>query len=299
MKFLVTGSSGLIGSDLVAALKDRGHQVIRLVRSEDQLSDNRLLWDPEHHELNMADFEGFDVVINLAGENIASGLWTEAKKKKIRDSRVLTTHMLCELLAMLNKPPKILVNASAVGYYGDRGDEILDENSLPGTGFLAEVCQKWEEATKPASDKGIRVILLRFGAILSSKGGVLGKMRLPFKLGLGGVIGSGKQYMSWISIDDLIGVVLHVISNDSLSGPVNTVTPEPVTNKEFTKTLGKTLNRPTILPVPAFAVKLIFGEMGDELLLSSTKAVPSKLEASDYTFLYPDLASALKHLLES
>ncbi len=299
MKFLVTGSSGLIGSDLVAALKDRGHQVIRLVRSEDQLSDNRLLWDPEHHELNMADFEGFDVVINLAGENIASGLWTEAKKKKIRDSRVLTTHMLCELLAMLNKPPKILINASAVGYYGDRGDEILDENSLPGTGFLAEVCQKWEEATKPASDKGIRVILLRFGAILSIKGGVLGKMRLPFKLGLGGVIGSGKQYMSWISIDDLIGVVLHVISNDSLSGPVNTVTPEPVTNKEFTKTLGKTLNRPTILPVPAFAVKLIFGEMGDELLLSSTKAVPSKLEASDYTFLYPDLASALKHLLES
>jgi uncharacterized protein (TIGR01777 family) len=299
MKFLVTGSSGLIGSDLVAALKDRGHQVIRLVRSEDQLSDNRLLWDPEHHELNMADFEGFDVVINLAGENIASGLWTEAKKKKIRDSRVLTTHMLCELLAMLNKPPKILINASAVGYYGDRGDEILDENSLPGTGFLAEVCQKWEEATKPASDKGIRVILLRFGAILSSKGGVLGKMRLPFKLGLGGVIGSGKQYMSWISIDDLIGVVLHVISNDSLSGPVNTVTPEPVTNKEFTKTLGKTLNRPTILPVPAFAVKLIFGEMGDELLLSSTRALPSKLEASDYTFLYPDLASALKHLLES
>lgn len=298
MKILVTGSSGLVGSELVSALKDRGHQIVRLVRSESLLSDDTLLWDPEHYELNLEDFEGFDIVINLAGENIASGRWTPSKKKKIRESRVLGTHMLSELLARLSVPPKLFINASAIGYYGNRDNELLVENSPSGEGFLAEVCKKWEEATEPASESGIRVVVLRIGVVLSAAGGVLGKVLLPFKLGLGGVIGTGEQYFSWIAIDDLIGIILHVISNESIEGPVNSVAPNPVTNREFTKTLGKILCRPTILPMPAYVAKIVMGEMAEETALSSALVVPKKLENSDYNFLYPDLESALKHVLE-
>ncbi len=299
MKILITGSTGLVGSELVLAMRDRGHQVIRLVRQEDQAGEGCILWDPEHHEIDIADFEGFDAVINLAGENISTGRWTPEKKKKILNSRVIGTHMLSELLRMLSSPPKVFISASAIGIYGNRGDEVLDESSPPGAGFLAEVCKKWEEAARPAQEKGIRVLLMRMGVVLSEKGGALGKMLLPFKLGAGGVIGSGNQYTSWISIDDLIGAFLHVMSNESLSGPVNVVAPQPVTNRAFTKALGKILSRPTILPLPAFAAKMIFGEMAEELLLSSTRALPKKLQDSGYSFLYPDLASALKHLLES
>ncbi|MGA8163974.1 MAG: TIGR01777 family oxidoreductase [Waddliaceae bacterium] len=298
MKLLISGSSGLIGSELVPFLKERGHRVVRLVRLESQLSDDTLLWNPEHHELNPKDFEGFEVVIHLAGENIASGRWTLEKKKKIKDSRVMGTHMLCELFAHVENPPQLLISSSAIGYYGNRGNQLNDENSSPGKGFLAEVCAQWEAATEPASHKGIRVVTLRTGVVLSPKGGALGKMLLPFKLGLGGVIGSGQQYVSWISMDDYLGVILHIIGNNSIQGPVNAVAPTPVTNEELTKTLGKVLKRPTIFPLPTFAAKFLAGEMADEMLLSSTRVSPEKLIETGYTFLYPELERALRHLLE-
>lgn len=298
MKILISGSSGFIGSELKACLSSRGHEIIKLVHSEKHLTDDALLWDPEHRELDIKDFEGFDCVINIAGEPIASGRWTPEKKKKIRDSRVIGTHMLSELLVRLDKPPKMLINASAIGYYGSRGDEILDESSTRGKGFLADVCDKWEHGADVAAEKGIRVVKVRIGVVLSPAGGALGTMLTPFKLGLGGVIGSGKQYMSWISMDDLMGVFLHVIGNSSISGPVNAVSPNPSTNREFTKTLGKVLWRPTICPFPEFLAKLLLGEMAEELLLSSTRVRPKKLEETEYSFLYPDLEGALKHLLE-
>lgn len=299
MKVLISGSSGLVGSELVKALKNRGHEVVRLVRSEKQMGQGTLLWDPEHRELDPQNFEGFDAVVHLAGENISSGRWTNEKKRKIKDSRVLSTHMLSELMARLESPPKVHINASAIGYYGDTGDEVVDESSPPGEGFLAEVCQKWEAATRPSEQRGIRVVKLRIGVVLSKEGGALGKMLVPFKLGLGGVVGSGDQYMSWISIDDLVGVFLHVLGNSSIQGPVNAVAPHPVTNRKFTKTLGGVLKRPTIFPLPAFAARFIFGEMADALLLSSSRVAPEKLLETGYSFLYPDLSDALKHLLET
>lgn len=298
MKILISGSSGLIGSELMPCLKDRGHEVVRLVRSESQLSDDALLWNPEHHELNPDDFEGFDIVVNLAGENLASGRWTVEKKKKIKDSRVMGTHMLCELFAHVENPPQLFISASAVGYYGNQGDRVNDENSFSGKGFLAEVCSQWEASTEPAILKGIRVVKLRTGVVLSPKGGALGKMLLPFKLGLGGVIGSGQQYISWISMDDYLGVILHIIGNDSIQGAVNAVAPNSVTNYELTKTLGKVLRRPTIFPLPAFVARFMLGEMADELLLSSTKVSPDKLISTGYSFLYPELESALIHMLD-
>lgn len=298
MKILVSGSSGLIGSELIPCLKDREHHVVRLVRSDSQLAEDRILWDPEHQELNPEDFEGFDVVINLAGENIATGRWTPEKKKKIRDSRVLGTHMLCELLARLESPPKLLINASAIGYYGNQGDKVVNEDSPQGEGFLADVCKKWEDATEPAEQKGIRVVKLRIGVVLTPKGGALGKMLIPFKMGLGGVAGSGRQYFSWISMDDLMGVFLHVIGNDSIDGPLNAVTPNPVMNRELTKTLGRVLRRPTIFPLPAFIARFVMGEMADETVLSSCRVSPEVLKRSGYSFIYPELEIALRHMLE-
>jgi len=297
MHVLVSGASGFIGSALVPTLTAGGHTVTRLVRSTPRPGQAEIPWNPAARSIGTPALEGLDAVVHLAGDNIAAGRWTAAKKASIRDSRVQGTTVLCEALAQVVKPPKVLLCASAIGYYGDRGATTLREESPPGTGFLAEVCQAWEAATAPAVQRGIRVVHLRFGIVLSPAGGPLTKMLTPFRLGLGGVVGPGKQYMSWIALDDALGAIHHALSTEALQGPVNVVAPQPVTNQEFTTTLGKVLRRPTRLPLPAFAARLLFGEMADALLLASTRVVPGRLVASGYTFHYPALEEALQHLL--
>jgi uncharacterized protein (TIGR01777 family) len=294
MKIVLSGASGLVGSALVFHFVSDGHQVFRLVRSPEE---DGIVWNPKQPISDRKALEGFDAVIHLAGESIAEGRWNEQKKREIRESRVQGTRHLSEALASLNSPPKVFICASASGYYGDRGDEILLEESPPGTGFLADVCKEWEEATRIAADKGIRVVNTRFGIILSQKGGALPKMLTPFKFGAGGKVGSGRQYWSWIDLDDVVGVIDHCTNKDELQGPVNTCTPNPVTNAEFAQTLGRVLKRPAILPLPAFAAHAAFGEMADALLLCSFRMEPAKLIASGYTFAYPDLESSLRHLL--
>lgn len=296
MRILVSGSTGLVGSDLVSTLKTAGSSVVRLVRRAGAPGET-VSWDPAAGKLDAADLEGFDAVVHLAGESIAAARWSAAQKAKIRDSRVVGTRLLCETLARLSAPPKVLVSASAIGLYGDRGTEVLDEKSAPGKGFLADVCREWEAATQAAEQKGIRTVHCRFGMILSPRGGGLAKMLTPFKMGVGGVLGSGKQIVSWIALDDVIGALQHAIANSGIVGPLNVTAPRPVTNAEFTKTLGRVLGRPTIMPMPAFAARLAFGEMADELLLSSTHAAPQVLQATGYTFRFPELESALRHLL--
>ncbi len=237
-------------------------------------------------------------MVHLAGESIASGRWTVARKREIRDSRVLGTRLLSEALARMPRPPQVLLCASAIGYYGDCGSDVLKEDSPPGSDFLADVCKAWEAATAPAAQKGIRVVHLRSGIILSPKGGALAKMLFPFRMGAGGIIGSGKQYMSWIALDDTLGVIAFALQTPSLHGPVNVVAPNAVTNAEFTKTLGRVLHRPTIFPMPAFAARLAFGEMADALLLSSARVEPAALLRAGYHFQWRDLESALRHLLK-
>ena len=296
MNVLMTGSSGLIGSPLMSFLGGRGHQVRRLFRRP-TAEVNATFWNPADGTFADGAFDGIDAVVHLAGENIAGSRWTAARKDRIRTSRIDGTRRLCEGLASLQSPPKVLVAASAVGFYGDRADEMLDESSAPGTGFLPEVCRDWEEATAPARDRGIRVVLLRTGIVLSPRGGALAKMLPPFRLGVGGVLGSGNQYMSWIALDDMLGIVLHVITDGSIRGPVNAVAPNAVTNREFTKTLGTVLHRPTVFPVPGFAARLVFGEMAEALLLASTRVEPAVLRSTKFEFAYPDLESALRHVL--
>lgn len=293
MKVAVTGSSGLIGSALVAQLRD----CAKLVRRDPRPGSNEIKWDPERGLIDRAALEGLDAVVHLAGENIA-GRWDEGKKARIRDSRIKGTALLSDALAGLSQKPKVFVCASAVGYYGDRGDEVLTEESPPGSGFLAEVCRLWEAATEPAAKSGIRVVNLRIGIVLSKDGGALARMLTPFKLGLGGPIGSGRQYMSWIDLDDLIRIISYVMEAESLSGPVNAVAPNPVTNAEFTRALGRALSRPAFLPLPAFAARLAFGQMADELLLASARVRPEKLLSSGFQFNYPDIDSSLRHILE-
>jgi len=292
----ITGSSGLVGSVLIPALSAEGWRVRRLVRREVR-DPTEIRWNPDRHELDSAQLHGVDAVVHLAGEGVADRRWSEAVKNRILTSRTKGTGLLCETLAGLGAKPHVLCSASAVGYYGDRGDEILDESSSAGYGFLAQVCRQWEAATQPARDAGIRVVNLRIGVVLSDKGGALARMLLPFKLGVGGVIGSGKQYISWIALDDLVRTIQFVLDRASLSGPVNAVTPTPVTNRELTKTLGGVLHRPTILPMPAIAARLAFGAMADEMLLSSARVMPAKLQDSGFEFRFPALQPALNYLL--
>lgn len=296
MKVLVSGSSGLIGSALVPSLTAGGHSVTRLVRSKLKKGEAEVWWDPLGGTLDATGLDGFDGVVHLAGENI-TGRWTARKKAKIRDSRVKGTELLAQTLAGRAQPPKVMVCASAVGYYGDRGDEILREGSPPGSGFLAQVCTEWEAAAEPARQKGIRVVHLRMGVVLSPDGGALAKMLPPFKMGVGGKVGSGNQYMSWIALDDVVGAIEHALTTEALRGPVNAVAPYPVTNLEFTQALGRVLSRPTVFPMPAGAARLAFGQMADELLLASARVEPARLSASGYRFRYPTLESALRHLL--
>lgn len=296
MRILVTGSHGMIGSALVARARGDRHEVVRLVRPGRAAAAGGIPWDIARGQVDPARLEGFDAVVHLAGENIA-GRWTAAKKASIRDSRIRGTSLLSDSIRGLARPPRVLVCASAVGFYGSRGDELLDESAAAGRGFLAEVCRDWEAAAAPARAMGIRVVHLRFGIVLSPAGGALAKMLLPFRMGLGGRVGSGLQYMSWISLDDAVGILLAAVESDRLTGPVNAVAPEPVTNREFTRVLGKVLNRPTLFPMPAFAVRLLFGEMGESLLLGSVRVRPGRLEAAGHPFQYPELAPALRHLL--
>lgn len=296
MHVAITGSSGLVGSALQKQLSGGDYRIARMVRRE-ATGDNEIRWDPNGEKTDTAALDGVDGVVHLAGENIAAGRWTEKLKQKIRDSRVPPTRKLCEDLAHLEKKPSVLVCASAIGYYGEAGDTILDESSPAGEGFLSETVKEWEAATQPAIDAGIRVVNLRIGVILSPDGGALKQMLTPFKLGVGGRVGSGKQYWSWVALDDIVGAIEFALTHDELSGPVNGTSPNPVTNTEFTKVLGKVLGRPTIFPMPAFAARLALGEMADELLLTSSRIVPKKLEAAGYQFQYPDLEMALRHLL--
>ncbi len=296
MKILVTGSSGLVGSQLVPALRTLGHDVVRLVRDKAQLGEGSAHWDPAAGQIDPAALKDCDAAVNLAGESIAEGRWSEKRKRAIRESRVDSTHTIAAALAALEPKPRVLVNASAIGFYGSRPGEVLDETSATGSGdFLSGVCRDWEAATEPAAEAGVRVVLARFGVILSPKGGALGKMLLPFKLGLGGKIGRGDQSMSWIAIDDVTGAILHCLSATSLNGPVNFVAPQPVTNLEFTKTLGRVLSRPTLFPMPAFAARAAFGQMGQELLLGSQRVKPARLLAAGYAFKFPQLEAALRH----
>ncbi|HVT30518.1 MAG TPA: TIGR01777 family oxidoreductase [Lacipirellulaceae bacterium] len=297
MIIAVTGSSGLIGSALVADLEANGHLVRPVVRRLVREEKHEIHWDPTSGTIDAAEFAGVDAVVHLAGENLAAHRWTPQFKEKILTSRVNGTKLLCDTLAALAAKPTVLVSASAIGYYGNRGDERLDESSPPGHSFLASVCQQWEAATLPARDADIRVVNLRIGVVLSTNGGALTQMLTPFKLGLGGVVGSGQQYLSWITLEDVVRAIQFVLHAAALTGPVNAVAPEPVTNREFTKTLGRILKRPTIMAMPAAAARLAFGEMADEMLLCSARVEPHALATAEFSFERPQLEPALKHLL--
>ena len=297
MKVLITGSSGLIGSALAKSLTSNGHDVIRLLRHS--FANDSPVWGPENGVMDLADVGEINAVVHLAGENIADGRWSGSKKNRILNSRVRGTKLLAEYFADSDQKPQVIISASAVGFYGDRGTEIVDEESNAGKSFLANVCVQWEDALNAAVEMGIRVVKVRFGTVLSINGGALKKMLLPFKIGAGGVIGSGKQYMSWVSIDDAVEMIQFAIANDSIQGPINLVTPNAISNRKFTRTFGQVLHRPTIFPLPAFAIRIALGEMADELLLNSTRVFPKKLVESGYKFLQPELSQALDHLTKA
>ena len=297
MKILVSGSHGLVGKALTRSLTDDGHEVMRLVRRERSLGSPEVEWHPEQGVIDAEHLEGIEAVVHLAGDNIAGGRWTTQKKRTIRESRVHGTTLLSDTLAGLSRPPSVFISASAIGFYGNRGDELLTETSPPGNDFLAKVCIDWEAATRSAAEKGIRTAHARFGIILDAHEGALAKMLPPFRAGIGGKVGNGKQWMSWITLDDVIGALKFLLEDRSIAGPVNVVAPNPVTNAEFTKTLGRVLSRPTIFPMPEFAARLAFGEMADALLLASQRVDPSLLEDKGYLFNWPTLEPALRHIL--
>lgn len=299
-RVLVSGVSGPIGTPLVSSLRANGAQITRLVRSTSRRTpqdDATIPWDPAQ-PLSPDTVSGFDAVINLAGEGIV-GKWTPDKKAKIRDSRVQGTHNLAQALVRTPMKPKVFVCSSAIGYYGNRADEVLTEASTPGQGFLPDVCREWEAATQPATDAGIRTVQIRTGVVLSSKGGALAEMLIPFKLGVGGKVGNGKQWMSWIDVTDMVDGIQHALNTESLRGPVNFVAPNPVRNSEFTKTLARVLSRPAIFPIPALVIKLAFGEMGQTVLLGSQRVQPTQLLASGYSFQFNNLRASLEHILKS
>jgi uncharacterized protein (TIGR01777 family) len=298
-RILASGVSGPIGAALLPTLRGSGAHVTRLTRTGSGHAgqeEQEIPWDPVQ-PLPVNALSGFDAVIHLAGESIV-GRWSETKKKKIRDSRVIGTQNIAQALARAKDKPHVFICSSAIGYYGNRGDELLNEQSAPGSGFLADVCQEWEAATRAASEAGIPTVLMRTGVVLSPKGGALGKMLPPFKIGVGGKVGNGQQWMSWIDVQDLVGAIHHILKSDLLSGPVNMVAPRPVTNDEFTKTLAGVLKRPAIIPVPEFAVKLAFGEMGETVLLGSQRVEPAQLVMSGYPFRFRTLRESLVNTLK-
>ena len=294
MKVLISGATGMIGSALSRELMDGGNLVTRLTRSP---GSEDVGWDPSRGEIDASRLAGHDAVVHLAGESISEGRWTAEKKRRLLESRRQGTGLLAESLANLPEPPEVMVSASAVGYYGDRGDELVDESSPPGKGFLADVCKDWEAATAPARDAGIRVVNLRIGVVLDTKGGALSQMLTPFKLGAGGVLGSGRQYISWITLEDVVRAIQFCLASSAMSGPVNGVAPEPVTNRELTKTLGRVLRRPTMFPMPAFAARMAFGEMADEMLLGGSRVQPRALSSAGFQWNQPALEPALRHVL--
>jgi uncharacterized protein (TIGR01777 family) len=296
MRIAVTGSSGLIGQALSRKLKDEGHEVLPVVRQ--RRDDGTIHWDPSNEQMSADKLEQLDALIHLAGENIAQRRWSEAQKQRILDSRVTGTRFISETLAGLSSKPKVFVSASAIGYYGDHRELPVDESSDTGEGFLAEVCRSWEAACKPARDAGIRTVNPRIGVVLSKRGGALAKMLPPFRMCVGGVIGNGKQVWSWVSINDVVGAIVHAIEHDSIHGPLNVTSPDACTNAEFTKALGHVLGRPTIVPLPAFAARLALGEMADALLLSSCRVIPGKLAETGYEFRHPHLEACLRALLK-
>lgn len=295
-RIIVTGPTGLIGARLVAELERSGTAVVRGVRKPTN-KPNEMYWNAETGEIDSGKLEGADAVVHLAGENIAGGRWTAAFKQRIRDSRIKGTRLISDAIAHATDKPKFFLCASAIGYYGDRGDEQLPESAGPGDDFLADVCRDWEAACDSARQAGVRVVNARTGVVLSSEEGALAKMLTPFKLGVGGKIGDGRQYMSWIAVDDEVAALEFLLAHPSIVGPVNLASPQPATNAEFTKTLGRVLSRPTIFPMPAFLARLAFGEMADALLLSSTRVVPQALADGGFSFAYPALEPALRHLL--
>jgi uncharacterized protein (TIGR01777 family) len=297
LKIVISGSSGLIGSALVPFFTTGGHRVTRLVRRKPVPGKNESYWDPYKKIIDKDIINGADAVIHLSGDNIGQGLWTDKKKKLIIESRMVPTSLIAETCAGVKKPPGVFISASAMGYYGHRGDEILTEESGPGSGFVPEVCTGWEAAAAPAVEGGVRTLFLRLGVVLSPEGGALKRLLLPFSMGAGGRIGEGRQYMSWLTIDDVLGAVLHLISHKKISGPVNLVTPGPVTNREFTRILSRVLKRPAFFHLPGPLIKTIFGEMGREILLGSTRVNPGKLLNSGYEFRHPDLEEALRYIL--
>jgi uncharacterized protein (TIGR01777 family) len=297
MKIIISGASGLVGAALTKDLRTEGHTVLHLVRNTSEVSSEQIRWDPLSAQVDVSALEGADVVVHLSGASISDGRWTPARKEILRSSRLDSTRVLVDSLARLHQKPRVFVSASAVGYYGNRGDEILTESSAPGNDFLSLLARDWEAEAIRAAQSGMRTVILRFGVILSPEGGALPQMIRPFKFGAGGRLGSGRQWMSWIALEDVISIVRFIIANTQINGPVNVIAPKPVQNAEFALIVGHTLHRPAVLPAPAFALRLAFGEMADALLLASQRVRPVKLLAAGYSFHFEDLEPALRAIL--